>query len=491
MKVAKCANTDNDVSWYAKSTQLLNDAASINTTNVSGFPVKIADSGLGTVVETDLAQSVPGIMTMSIIPSVGAYAKESGTYELPATAPINLAAKNIYSYVRHANSGSSNYDSPDLMMAILAADQVFSAIAMGIRAYGIAMSYDQTNRYTPIALLRAMGFDPDSVINNLSQFRFYINSLISRASVIWVPADMSVVNRHYWMFTNIYRDSEDSKAQYYMYVPYSFLKFEPKAVSTGSSMSVVKWLGDKNNHSVLEYFNMVTDMLDPIISDEDLGIMFGDMLKAYGASNLFAINQIPDNYTIMAVHNKEVLQQIHNANSVSVEPSNVVQKDGDIYQEFGATYRNNFRGGFRLINFWEHSPSPAEVMVSTRLHCRPMQFDTTNIDAPTASVMCATEYVRLFTLWYYDGTGNLQSTNFKTFNDESTLNLGLLALISKFDWAPAVVTYAYQAGDSYLHDTFTINGLFMDLDNYTELSLSTLSKLNTTALFSEIGRAHV
>lgn len=476
-KVIPCKNSDNDPSWYAKNSQLLNDAAAVNTTNVSGYPVSVFEpsNGYGSL---PIARAVPGILTLSVIPSIGTYD------ETNATSAVNLAAKNIYSYVRHANSGSANYDAPDLMMAILAADQVFSAISMAVRAYGIAMNYNQLDRYTPVALLRAMGFDPDSVINNMAQFRYYINQAIARASVIWVPSDMSIVARHYWLYSNVYRDSEDHKAQYYMYVPANFLKFEPTAENTGSSLSVVQW-GTYNAHSIGDWFNMITSMLDPIISDEDLGIMFGDMLKAYGSNNLFTMNQIPDNYTIIPVHNPEVLSQIHNATTTPVTETGVSQKNNVIYQKKGSINRNAFKAALKVFNFWQANPDPSTVMVSSRLRSWVDGIKIETDGKMTAGVKCGTEYVNNFALFYYDNANVLQRVVFYSMNPN--LTSGQIGLLSKFDWMPQFGDFTYTAGSKPESDTFNVNSFIMDLDNYTEISTNTVEKMHNVALFSEFG----
>lgn len=425
-----------------------------------------------------IARAVPGVLALNIVPSIGTYDDSN------ATSAVNLAAKNIYSYVRHANSGSNNYDAPDLMMTILAADQVFSAISMAVRAYGIAMNYNQLDRYTPIALLRAMGFNPDNVINNMAQFRYLINQAIARASVIWVPSDMSIVARHYWLYSNVYRDSEDRKAQYYMFVPTNFLKFEPTAETTGSSLSVVSW-GNSTAHTIDDWYNMITSMLDPIISDEDMGIMFGDMLKAYGSNNLFTMNQIPDNYTIMPVYNPEVLSQIHNATTTSVEPSGVSQKNNVIYQKKGDISRNAFKAYLSTFNFWKANPDPSTVMVSSRLRS---WVDSVVIDTEgkeTAGVKCGTEYVINFALYYYDNTNTLVRTLFKSMNP--SLTTGSIGLLSKFDWMPQFGDYTYHAGATVNSDTFNVNSFIMDLDNYTEITTNTMQKMHDVALFSEFG----
>lgn len=486
---SRVRNSDNDASWYALNPQLLKDAASINTTNVSGDPIRWNTSGQFSF--GPWTSAVPGIFVLEWHPTVGTFSNISGptvtgvTQNPNPTAAINLAAKNIYSFVRHKNSGAANYESPDLMMAIEAATNAFSAIALGIRAYGIAMYYNQKNRYTPQALLSAMGFDPNDVINNLANFRYGINSRIARSQVIWVPNNLSIVARRFWLNTNVYKDSESHKAQFYMFTPGSFYKFEPKTSSTGSSLSVQNW-GAGTQHTVAQYFALVDSLLDPIISDEDMGIMFGDMLKAYGENNLFRITAIPDDYAVVPVHNKEVLYQIHNATSINI-PNSVVKQDGNgnIYQEMMQGGRNTPQVSEAILNYWEENPTPETVMVSTRMHSL---VGTLGYNG-TGYVMyplSGTEYVQRFRIFQYNAANALINNAIQTFDVGNNTDI-YASILSKFDWAPVYLPTTFTQGATASADTWVADTLFQDLDNYTLTGPNTILKMHNTALLSEFG----
>lgn len=470
----------NDPSWYGKNPELLKDAASINTSNVSGDSLLLEENVQ--ISYTSKAVATPGICTLETSPSIG--------HTRGGSKAVNMAAKNIYSFVRHANSGASNYDAPDLMMAILAADQVFSMLAHAIRAYGTAMVYNQKDRYTPEALITSMGFDFNDIMNNLANYRYRINQLIAQASVIWVPSNMPIVARHFWMYSNIYRDSEDDKAQYYLMVPASTWKFEPATSEQGSSLSVINF-----NYSAATKFSTFLDtiqtMLSPIVEDEDMGIMFGDLLKAYGKDNLFSLNMIEDMYTVLPVHNREVLSQIHNSTAVSVTPAGVFQTDtGVIYEGiselgFFPSTRSSASVLTTLLNFWEKSPSPETVMVSTRLHA--LSHRDMNENDAKCTLICGTEYVRLYRLYQYEN-GVLVRKPFRTLlstNEQDEIDVS--AELSKFDWAPQLHVGNYTAGATQADDRWVFDSLYFDLDNFTIVGDNALIKMNETALFSEFG----
>lgn len=54
-------------------------------------------------------------------------------------------------------------------------------------------------------------------------------------------------------------------------------------------------------------------MLNALISSEDIGIMSGDILKAYGSENMMKVSSIGEDFRIEPVYSKEVLTQINSA----------------------------------------------------------------------------------------------------------------------------------------------------------------------------------
>ena len=101
----------NDPAYYALNSQLLVDAASHAFSDATGTKIPWSTKGYNEhLIVPDIA-SIPGVMSFRIAPTVGISTDQSSA--------VNVAARNIYSYVRHANSGHSNYDAPDLMMYLL------------------------------------------------------------------------------------------------------------------------------------------------------------------------------------------------------------------------------------------------------------------------------------------------------------------------------------------------------------------------------------
>lgn len=102
----------NDSSWYRVDSQVMKDAANLSFATTAGLPynLKDAEGNIGTVTAVD---TMPGIMTMYTIPTFGPLTDWS--------SPFNVAVRDMYSFIRHANSGHSNYDASNLGMYLMAA----------------------------------------------------------------------------------------------------------------------------------------------------------------------------------------------------------------------------------------------------------------------------------------------------------------------------------------------------------------------------------
>lgn len=307
----------NDAAWYAQNAQLMSDVASFSY----NFPVgsKMPNDISGSIMVKN--GSVPGIMTIHLAPRFGVVDE--------ANDALNVAMRNLYSFVRHANSGSTNYEAPDLMLYLALMDSCFSFIEMLKRAYGTLMTYSFTNRYFPLAAVRAQGFDFVDLQENIADFRAYINTLAVKVGSMCIPASMSYMARHQWVYSGMYYDTpSDEKAQVYMYVPEAFYVFSKDADGAGAAQLVDF---DRNRYSSAFCYPYTADnepdrgwkfadivdfgnrLIDPILEDEDFNVMSGDILKAFGASNVFMISTIPENYTVLPIYHEEVLNQIHNA----------------------------------------------------------------------------------------------------------------------------------------------------------------------------------
>ena len=107
----------NDMSWYNANPELIRDAARIPFTYPLGHTLDLGNTTINSLTNV---VNLPGIISMDIVHGPGV--SDSNV------SAMNVASRNIYSYVRFANSGHSNYDHQDLMIYLLAMDEAYALL---------------------------------------------------------------------------------------------------------------------------------------------------------------------------------------------------------------------------------------------------------------------------------------------------------------------------------------------------------------------------
>lgn len=496
----------NDVSWYANNPELLRSAASIPFSVTTGLtlPFKASDSN-------QYYQTVPGVMALNWLPSIGGREDTA----------VNAAKDSIYSFVVHANSRNTSYNATDLMMVILSAGQVFAMLANGIRAYGTMRLYDQRNAYLPKALIRAMGFDFNDLQNNLSNMWFDLNEIIARCSQIWVPKNLPFIERWFWLNSHIYMDSESVKGQYYLFNQRNFLGYNEKQTPQGGGLSWMTAQGNFANDSISNIFTMnannpatwaqfktvLNAMIKYLVDSEDRGIIMGDILKAYGAGNLYSLAPVSVDYQVAPVYDREVLTQIENCCPYEGIYKDIEQEQTtlSIFTQWVYTRSGVVSAGIRpmntaVLNFHQvENPTPEQVMVATRL--RPSGFTQfsggsgTLVTTAVFPVTLGTEYIydiHVVNLTPYGASNTYTINKFTTkFLATETIPSVNYYIQMAFDWCPWVyiiddVVRNFNSGAISYEVPETV-AAFGDWDYYTTTSPELMKKLNTTAVFGEFG----
>lgn len=482
---------DNDVSWYSRFPQLLKDAASFPYSYLAGAPFRIdnALTGSNTALQ-DL--KLPGVMRLAYVPTIG----PAGSAE----TPVNIAARNIYTYVRHVNSGHANYDAPDLMMYLLAMDSLYNFHSFIKRVYGVARLYTPTNRYYPSTILKSMKLDPEEIYANLANLRSYINMYAVKLGALCVPSDMDYYSRHSWLNEGLYVDSMSNKAQTYYFMPEGYLQFDNTS-STGSSLTWQSYLHmqmsgqevDTVNLTLL--FNLGNRLMDAVMNDEDFNIMSGDILKAFG-DRIVKVDTIPEDYYVLPVYSEEVLSQIHNA-TICTDNLNTytISQDVNINQgyitselTFKAEDVTNawpaFINSSRFVNMMKDEVTPGDTMVATRLAIcgcgsesgtGPIQLSYYGSEVVTsARVFLVTNAQVNDGVLVSQRLQDNADTN-RTFNPDVVLNL---IYVPQFDWAPQVWCINQSTPDGRkLLPAFDVN-------NYTIVSPESLARMHEVAMIS-------
>lgn len=525
----------NDPAWYAQNPQILKDSASFSYNYPVGARLNFGENEAATFMNST---SIPGIMAIYTSPTFG--------YSTHPNSPINTAARNIYSFVRHANSGHSNYDAPDLMLYLTAMDNLYSYVSFLKRAYGVMMPAYYTNRYMPKALIEAMRLDYDDLNANLNDFRSFINRLALRIGSMCIPASMSYMARHMWMYEHIWTDDESDKAQIYLYSPHGFYHYSFDQDVAGQLEYKALFANDATRLKLKDLIDYGESMLAPILSSEDMNIMSGDILKAFGSENLYKINMIDEAYLVVPEYSTEVLDQIQNTTLIGhfsgtptlhQDPTKgflIFDPDFDpMYQPTPGEYPGlNVMVTDRLVTFPHGDITPEDTMVATRLtNIMNVTYSNSSskakIGGGTPTIKCPTmgsEIAHHATIFNYqedeekgwilhiskpiytslvfimDNSTAVGDTSSNTFIGMGQLihdfgsTLSLIGQIGTFDRHPAIGLSGYLALKLYDKETNSVltesdvsefNSLLVDASYYTVLDKQDLINLAETALLSE------
>lgn len=472
----------NDASWYRVDSQVMKDAASLSFATTYGMPFDLEDVAGGLQGGVTAVDTMPGIMTFKVLPTFGPLQDWS--------SPYNVAIRDMYSFIRHANSGHSNYDAANLGMYLMAYDSAATYYAWMVRLYGLTRTVLVQNAYTPRDLVTASGGDYHDLVTNLADLRGYINSYAVRLNAMRVPAKWHVLERHMWLFTHVFADSPTNKASFYVFAPAAFWKYNLGADPAQSGLFPDAVAGIKFNLNMIKTHGEA--ILNSILNDEDFNIMSGDILKAYG-DNTFSLNMISEDYAVMPVYDPEVLMQIHNA---SVITNSDVRGIDDWVQHLAIkedrSETTNVGSLIFDLDFVSSRLDDDQYNKSLAFACMKHFLDVPTPTPDAATVCVAT---RLTINAKVKGMDSVVATDYGTevivgayiMEAPNTATIGTNANVvnawdlEKFDWHPYIFKGSVTLRDNVL-ESASMTGLLGDVDNYAIVSHATLSNIHRAAM---------
>lgn len=485
----------NDPEWYAQDAALLRDAATLPFS----FP-----SGVNINLHNPLADGHiyhPGVMTLRLTPAIG--------WSTNPSSAVNVASTAIYTWVRHVNSGRTNYDAPDLMLYLLSMAEVYSYIVFLQRIYACATYYSAENRNIPSMLLTAQNVDATSIQSNLADFRYGINLIINKAAALAIPAVMHYFNRKVFLYRGLYTEGTSIKDQLYMYTPNGFWQYQYDADGAGCLRTVP--LASNNILTDMLTYQQLLDygnsLIDPIYGSEDMKIMAGDILHAYG-DNIIKISPMDTIQPISPVFDIVVLEQFKNATVCGGLAQCDVLQDSTkgwltstplVFDSASLTAGNNpafdkavlsVLAEDRLLTTTTAYTDPNLVIENSRLMAignfgSIRDVTVGNVTLPAIPIVCGTE-IALFCVVYTKTAGITWKANSLQYSNaaptEQTLE-ELWTACAQFKFQPAIRIVPWTA-DGKWNDALPPSKLMFDLDNFAQVSYDMLWNLHDTALYS-------
>lgn len=483
---------NNDPSWYRNIPNLQMDFANIPFSMPDGL-ITNPEKQMYNFTPSHWVYSNPGIMTIEVAPTIGL---SDGP-----TSAANIAAQQMYTLVRKANSGAVNYDKTDLFMTILAMDSAYMLYEYLLRIYRTLGTYNYMNRYMPDDLLQALGGSA-TLGKSLADFRGVLDLFAYQLASINVPDQFDIIKRHSWLFTNVYTDASSIKAQLYAYVPNGLYVWTEGESSQPTHLKYTKMnelfgIGQYDSITTLDQIRKAIDtIMQPILGSQDIGIISGDVAKAFGEGGMIRIAPVADHEALQPVYDKEVLLQMSNTFKgvntwviPDITAVNTNLKSGPyIVQDLNDAYESQTVGNIKpILNLIDIDPTPDNIMVASRLIT---SGDYSAEGGHVTSIRYGTEVPVAYHIYTRDYVDNVPSLGHVILTENSiviseNLNtaenaLVYLNLLAKFDWAPPFYLFYGNGTDR----TYKMCGNTIDICDYTFLEQSNLRDLHDVAVMS-------
>nr|QIR30717.1 putative capsid protein [Chicken picobirnavirus] len=450
--------SNNDYQWYSVNDAIGSAVGNIPYNVFAGQKIDLIVKE-GVTDKSDM--TVPGVLSIDYFTAPGI--SKNGT------SAVNISAKALYSYVRHQNSGHSNYEASDLMLYILAMDEIYTQFYEARRILNLAMTYDYVNRNVPDLILKALGTNPDSIRANIAQFRGRLNLIAAKISSLAVPNAFHLFKRHALIARTILMDSSSIRGQFYVWKTTGYRVFDPTA-TTGGQLVYTEHTANRTYEDII---NELETMLSAVLGNEDMNIMSGDILKAYGRENLIIVSNIDENETANFIFDENMLAQVENSHAEPIDVNqratwNITQDNNEVIfnpkiaASAGFTQR-------KFFNSHKDQPDWKDALEWSRGMC--------------VEGSCGTEFLTGYTMTTYRYTDDSNkavvasypfSSYFVYVDDNSYSSL---TDIAKFDWHPMWYTFSKDGTKFY--------GVIGDLKKFTVLDVDTISKLNDSAVMGE------
>lgn len=497
---------DNDYSWYRNIANLIDNYASLPFSLPSGLPLDLLRRN--DVKTTNNSTTEAGIMVLDIVPAIG-------RAQSP-TDPVNLAAQQIYTLDRKANSGATNYDSTDVMLVIVAMLSAYMLYEEMVRGYKSVAKYETQNRYFPDVVSRSLGFDHEFLMRNYKDIKGFLDVFANQLGAINVPDQFDIIKRQSWLFSNVYTDAENVKSQLYAFRPAGFYVWtegqnsEPTSLKYTTRNDLYGLDGTGIVTSMDQLWNAMNTIMQPILGSQDVGTISGDLAKAFGDNGMVKVNLVTEGDVLTPAYSKEVLTEIENAmifpagaNDITVVNTNLVSgpylTQSPPVLETGGTAQldsTTMTAVRPIINMHWDNVTSDDVAVATRF-----VYDVTPAESTTGTKVTiksyGTEWVRAARIYFFNGstaagldystyTGYTQ--NLFDVSQGTNINAGLATRIkytqlwSQFDWAPIMQTWINIAtGDT---KDWYFAGYMCDWDNVQVLTEQTINDINYAAVLS-------
>lgn len=471
MSIIPSQGTTNFIGGDYHYAHLLAESGKLGFMNVLGEPFNPTE-----YAHEGYSEAVPGIMTLTIVPTIGR--------SEDINSGANLAAKDTYVGIRRNNMGTIPYDPADVMLYMLAIDSIIFILSFIRRAFRIARQFKWKNRYIPDAILESMGINSSQMRANFGDYIARYDMIVTKAQRLVYLRDFPLLADHSMLFSEIYKDGEDERAQFYVTRPkgYYVMTMLPE-----NPKQILKWTDIANYVPV--HLSVWLDRVETMINNISYVSMYsniaGQIEKSFGP-NVAHLPLSGDLEPLEPIYNSDFGWVLQNCDIVSGVENLDIYESLDVDNNLGAiickpSYVSAIAPVYNTTIFTSHnSLSAEEVFQVTRWKATRALATQEYI---LQELVTGTEIITSIDVYFYvvNPVGGLTLSRSNMSHDlvlaadgddgvPSDLVIEALEMFSRatnFKWYPYVNLY-YNTGNIPPDPTKFI-GVIGNIDNYQQI----------------------
>lgn len=331
----------NDAAWYTKYGDLAENAGRVafNHRNGEELFIDADDSGFRPVevVNQDPVLVINTILTPGVSDD--------------NTSAINVMSGAMYKALnrKYRGSQSSHYQQSDVGIIEFGLIDLFTSISEAERVYALLLKYQLNQKSMPKAMLVAMGIDYTSFEGRLADYRLSLNEMIMTAKGLCLVRGHTLLDHSIFLYSNLFKDKDTERANYFAYVKAGYWKFNPTAFKTGSALEFVPYTASRlgaitvggqvpptemteyNFRTMDDILKDISDQLNSFTNDDDVDKVCSDILAWFGnednSPDVVKLGWIPEELDVNVIYNEDVMKQLHNTTCFSSVDTSIFAND--------------------------------------------------------------------------------------------------------------------------------------------------------------------
>lgn len=237
--------------------------------------------------------------------------------------PVNYVSKALYAYVKNAVRRNLNYAPADLIRTLYAVIDAYCDLECVKRVYRLANTYKFLNRTLADVMIKACGFNPNNVMENLSEVLFRVNRVGKMLQTIHIPKGQTIYDRQMFLAGHIFKDVDSDKSRYFLFrkmISYR-IEFGQKVSSYNVSLRSISPISDDfnalvyhtNEWNILDYLSAIEGRVRALLENSEILAALADMLTAFESNGFHTFQMLLENEEQEFVYDPVMVRQVRNA----------------------------------------------------------------------------------------------------------------------------------------------------------------------------------